>query len=129
METSEADVYAAGDISAFPLKQEGGTVTRIEHVGHARLSAAHAMAEMLKPGSTDEYDYLPYFYSRVFDLHWDVSHLQHRLHPWACRKRGVGSLRHHVACFRSTAAVQVSGLAGLRGLNAFWLARWRLEPG
>ena len=72
MKTSEPDVYAAGDIAAFPLKREGGSLTRMEHVSHARLSAALAMAEMLKPGSTEEYDYLPYFYSRIFDLHWEV---------------------------------------------------------
>ena len=72
MKTSQPDVYAAGDIAAFPLKRSGGSLTRMEHVSHARLSAAVAMAEMLKPGSTHEYDYLPYFYSRIFDLHWEV---------------------------------------------------------
>ncbi|KAK9843571.1 hypothetical protein WJX84_001392 [Apatococcus fuscideae] len=71
MKTSQPDVYAAGDIAAFPLKRSGGSLTRMEHVSHARLSAAVAMAEMLKPGSTHEYDYLPYFYSRIFDLHWE----------------------------------------------------------
>ena len=35
-----------------------------------RLTAAHAMAEMLSPGSAGEYDYLPFFYSRVFSLSW-----------------------------------------------------------
>ncbi len=75
MKTSESDVWAAGDIAAFPLKREGGSLTRMEHVSHARLSAALAMAEMLKPGSTDDYDYLPYFYSRIFDLHWEVGML------------------------------------------------------
>lgn len=73
MKTSDPNVYAAGDIVAFPLKREGGNLTRVEHVGHARASAALAMAEMLKPDSEPEYDYLPHLYSRIFDLHWEVS--------------------------------------------------------
>lgn len=33
-----------------------------------RLSAAHAVKAIF--GSTETYDYLPYFYSREFDLAW-----------------------------------------------------------
>lgn len=33
-----------------------------------RLSAAHAVKAIY--GSTEPYDYLPYFYSREFDLAW-----------------------------------------------------------
>lgn len=33
-----------------------------------RLSAAHAVKAIY--GSTEAYDYLPYFYSREFDLAW-----------------------------------------------------------
>ena len=33
-----------------------------------RLSAAHAVKAIF--GSQEEYDYLPYFYSREFDLAW-----------------------------------------------------------
>ena len=39
----------------------------MEHVAHARASAAHAAKAVLDPSSAETYDYLPYFYSRVFE--------------------------------------------------------------
>ena len=38
-----------------------------EHVAHARASAAHAAAAVLDPSNAAAYQYLPYFYSRVFE--------------------------------------------------------------
>jgi monodehydroascorbate reductase (NADH) len=70
MATSVPGVYAVGDVAAFPLKVAGGGHTRQEHVTNARLSAAHAMADAMAPGSAGEYDYQPFFYSRVFSLSW-----------------------------------------------------------
>lgn len=66
--SSNPDVYAIGDIATFPLKKYGGKSTRMEHVAHARQSATHVIKALF--GSTEEYDYLPYFYSRVFNLSW-----------------------------------------------------------
>ena len=66
--SSHPDVFAAGDVAAFPLQREGGRLVRQEHVVHARQSAAHAMRGMM--GAPGTYDYLPYFYSRVFSLSW-----------------------------------------------------------
>lgn len=64
MQTSNADVYAIGDIAAFP-SQYGG-LTRCEHVDNARKSAAQAVqASMGK--NPEPYTYLPYFYSRLFE--------------------------------------------------------------
>lgn len=42
-----------------------------EHVQNCRTSAAHAVASILDP-ATGDYDYLPYFYSRIFNLSWQV---------------------------------------------------------
>ena len=42
-----------------------------EHVQNCRTSAQHAVASMLDP-STGDYDYLPYFYSRIFNLSWQA---------------------------------------------------------
>jgi len=67
-QSSIKDVYAVGDIAAFPLKIYD-RVTRMEHVAHARQSAAHAVEAMFD-NSTADYDYMPYFYSRVFNLSW-----------------------------------------------------------
>lgn len=68
LESSAAGVYAIGDVATFPLAMTGG-MTRMEHVQNARETAAHAVASILGKASGD-YDYLPYFYSRVFDLGW-----------------------------------------------------------
>ncbi|CAN1357154.1 Monodehydroascorbate reductase, partial [Linum perenne] len=54
--TSVPDVYAVGDVATFPMKIYN-EIRRVEHVDHARKSV-------------EEYDYLPYFYSRAFDLSW-----------------------------------------------------------
>ncbi|CAI0469578.1 unnamed protein product, partial [Linum tenue] len=54
--TSVSDVYAVGDVATFPMKIYN-EIRRVEHVDHARKSV-------------EEYDYLPYFYSRAFDLSW-----------------------------------------------------------
>eukprot|EP00933_Yihiella_yeosuensis_P046678 TRINITY_DN42266_c0_g1_i1.p1 TRINITY_DN42266_c0_g1~~TRINITY_DN42266_c0_g1_i1.p1 ORF type:complete len:436 (+),score=115.62 TRINITY_DN42266_c0_g1_i1:72-1379(+) len=64
MQTSDPNVFAVGDVAAFP-SQYGG-ITRCEHVDHARKSASQAVkaAMGLKP---EPYKYLPYFYSRIFE--------------------------------------------------------------
>ncbi|XP_074563482.1 monodehydroascorbate reductase 3, cytosolic-like [Curcuma longa] len=71
-QTSVAGVYAVGDVATFPLKLYNET-RRVEHVDHARKSAEQAVKAIKasEEGKViDEYDYLPYFYSRSFDLSW-----------------------------------------------------------
>ncbi|WVZ74009.1 hypothetical protein U9M48_022245 [Paspalum notatum var. saurae] len=68
MRTSDASVYAVGDVAAFPVKLAGGDVRRLEHVDCARRTARHAVAAAL--GGDGDIDYLPFFYSRVFALSW-----------------------------------------------------------
>ncbi|KAK9117165.1 hypothetical protein Sjap_016112 [Stephania japonica] len=69
MQTSNTSVYAVGDVAAFPVKLFGET-RRLEHVDSARKSARHAVAAIMDPGKTGDFDYLPFFYSRVFSLSW-----------------------------------------------------------
>lgn len=69
--TSVPGVYAIGDVAAFPVKMYGGIVQRQEHVVNCRLSAAHVV-QHIKGVASEEYDYLPYFYSRMFNLSWQV---------------------------------------------------------
>ncbi|KAG0495135.1 hypothetical protein HPP92_006129 [Vanilla planifolia] len=70
--TSVPGVYAVGDVATFPLKLYN-ELRRVEHVDHSRKSAEQA-AKAIKAseeGQTiEEYDYLPFFYSRAFDLSW-----------------------------------------------------------
>jgi monodehydroascorbate reductase (NADH) len=70
--TSVPDVYAVGDVATFPLKLYN-ELRRVEHVDHARKSAIHAVQAIkaAEEGKTiPEYDYLPFFYSRAFNLSW-----------------------------------------------------------
>jgi len=65
MRTSDPNIFAIGDICAFP-SQYGGGERRCEHVDHARKSAAQAVKAAMGK-SPDAYVYTPYFYSRVFE--------------------------------------------------------------
>ncbi|XP_047330540.1 monodehydroascorbate reductase, seedling isozyme-like [Impatiens glandulifera] len=71
-QTSVSGVYAVGDVATFPMKIYD-ELRRVEHVDHARKSAEHAVKAIFASelGETiDAYDYLPYFYSRSFNLSW-----------------------------------------------------------
>ncbi|XP_038875980.1 monodehydroascorbate reductase, chloroplastic/mitochondrial isoform X2 [Benincasa hispida] len=63
--TKVPGIFAVGDVAAFPLKLYD-RVARVEHVDHARRSAQHCVKTLLT-AQTHTYDYLPYFYSRVFE--------------------------------------------------------------
>ncbi|XP_038904751.1 monodehydroascorbate reductase, seedling isozyme-like [Benincasa hispida] len=70
--TSIPDVYAVGDVATYPLKLYN-ELRRVEHVDHARKSAEQAVKAIKaeeEGKSIEEYDYLPYFYSRAFTLSW-----------------------------------------------------------
>lgn len=69
MQSSNSSVYAVGDVACFPVKLFGET-RRLEHVDSSRKSARHAVAAIMEPSKTLEFDYLPFFYSRVFTLSW-----------------------------------------------------------
>ncbi|KAF6157627.1 hypothetical protein GIB67_037200 [Kingdonia uniflora] len=63
--TSVPGIFAVGDVAAFPLKMYN-RIARVEHVDHARRSAQHCVNALLS-AQTHIYDYLPHFYSRVFE--------------------------------------------------------------
>ncbi|KAH7428997.1 hypothetical protein KP509_09G026400 [Ceratopteris richardii] len=70
--TSVPAVYAVGDVATFPLPVYNDK-RRVEHVDHARKSAIQAVQHIKaseEGESIAEYYYLPYFYSRSFDLSW-----------------------------------------------------------
>lgn len=69
LQSSNSSVYAIGDVAAFPVKAFAET-RRLEHVDSARKSAKHAVSAIMEPDKTGEFDYLPFFYSRVFTLSW-----------------------------------------------------------
>jgi NADPH-dependent 2,4-dienoyl-CoA reductase/sulfur reductase-like enzyme len=78
--TSDPHVYAAGDVSEFPLLALGQR-TRAEHWDHAREHGRVVGTNMA--GAEQKYDYLPMFYSDFFDLGWEAVgdvNSQHEVH-------------------------------------------------
>ncbi|XP_070660911.1 monodehydroascorbate reductase 4, peroxisomal-like isoform X1 [Malus domestica] len=69
MQSSNSSVYAVGDVATFPVKVFGES-RRLEHVDSARKSARHAVTAIMERNQVDEFDYLPFFYSRIFTLSW-----------------------------------------------------------
>lgn len=69
LQSSNSSVYAVGDVATFPVKLFGET-RRLEHVDLARKTARHAVAAIMENEKTGEFDYLPFFYSRVFTMSW-----------------------------------------------------------
>lgn len=69
-------VWGVGDVAAFPGSCAVGSpdpsaLLRLEHVNHARASAAHVAAALYGKGAdTAPYAHTPHFYSRVFNLSW-----------------------------------------------------------
>eukprot|EP00198_Chlamydomonas_reinhardtii_P011135 XP_001700472.1 monodehydroascorbate reductase [Chlamydomonas reinhardtii] len=74
MATSVPGVYAVGDVAAFPLTSVATgqeSHVRQEHVTHCRSSAAQAVKAITSTSAPPPaYEYLPFFYSRVFNLSW-----------------------------------------------------------
>ena len=72
-----ADVFAAGDVARFPVPALSGNL-RVEHEDHAKSHGRRVGANMA--GAAEPYDYLPFFYSDLFDLGYEaVGELDSRL--------------------------------------------------
>jgi len=69
MESSNSDIYAAGDIANFPCKALGDR-RRVEHWDNALNSGKYAGRNMA--GEKEAYDYMPYFFSDLFDLGYEA---------------------------------------------------------
>jgi 3-phenylpropionate/trans-cinnamate dioxygenase ferredoxin reductase component len=63
------DVYAAGDVARFPAPALGGT-RRVEHENHANTHGRYVGENMA--GADKPYDYLPFFYSDLFELGYEA---------------------------------------------------------
>ncbi|CAN6574972.1 unnamed protein product [Malus baccata var. baccata] len=86
MQSSNSSVYAVGDVATFPVKVFGES-RRLEHVDSARKSARHAVTAIMERNQVDEFDYLPFFYSRIFTLSWQ----RHIRAYWVRKGQLVGS--------------------------------------
>ena len=69
LQTSDADVYSAGDVASFPYR-ELGERKRVEHWDNAMSQGQLAGENMA--GADKEYDYMPYFFSDLFDFGYEA---------------------------------------------------------
>ena len=69
LETSEKNIYAAGDNTYFPFTALEKK-TRIEHWDNAKSQGKLAGKNMAGAGET--YDYIPYFFSDLFDFGFEA---------------------------------------------------------
>ena len=69
LRTSDPDIYAAGDIAAWPDPLSGKRL-RVEHWDVARRQGLRAGKNMA--GDEKPYTSLPYFYSDIFDLSFEA---------------------------------------------------------
>lgn len=81
LQTSHPDIYSAGDCAAFPYKALG-IVTRVEHWDNALTQGKQAGRNMA--GAGEVYDYMPYFFSDLFDFGYEaVGEVDARMETYA----------------------------------------------
>jgi NADPH-dependent 2,4-dienoyl-CoA reductase/sulfur reductase-like enzyme len=81
LQTSDKDVYAAGDNAYFPYKALGKK-TRVEHWDNALNQGAHAGRNMA--GANQPFTYMSYFFSDLFDFGFEaVGEVDSRLETFA----------------------------------------------
>ncbi len=68
LQTSDPDIYAAGDIAEYESVIHGGDRIRIEHWDVAENQGKAAALSMM--GREDPYDTVPYFFSDLSDWTW-----------------------------------------------------------
>jgi 3-phenylpropionate/trans-cinnamate dioxygenase ferredoxin reductase component len=69
LQTSAPEVYAAGDNTCFPY-QALGTQMRVEHWDNAVNQGKYAGRNLA--GAGQPYDYMPYFYSDLFEFGYEA---------------------------------------------------------
>jgi NADPH-dependent 2,4-dienoyl-CoA reductase/sulfur reductase-like enzyme len=101
LQTSHADVYAAGDVAAF-YNPALGKQLRVEHEDNANTMGKCAGRNMA--GSPQAYEHLPFFYSDLFDLGYEaVGELDSKLETTVDWK---APFKEGVICYRQDGRVR-----------------------
>ena len=81
LQTSNPDIYAAGDIARFPYRALGPAM-RLEHWDNALNQGKHAARNMA--GAHEAFTYMPYFFSDLFEFGYEaVGEVDSRLETFA----------------------------------------------
>jgi NADPH-dependent 2,4-dienoyl-CoA reductase/sulfur reductase-like enzyme len=81
LQTSDPDIYAAGDNALFPY-QALGRQARVEHWDNAVTQGKWAGRNMA--GAAEPFDYMPYFFSDLFEFGYEaVGDVDSRLNTFA----------------------------------------------
>ncbi len=82
LQTSNPDIFAAGDNTLFPYTALGGEMRRVEHWDNAVNQGRYAGHNMVERDQA--YDYMPYFFSDLFDFGYEaVGDVDSRLETFA----------------------------------------------
>jgi NADPH-dependent 2,4-dienoyl-CoA reductase/sulfur reductase-like enzyme len=97
LQTSDPDIYAAGDVAFFPSPSLGKSI-RVEHWNNAQSQGKHVGENMA--GANKPFTYLPYFYSDLFDLGFEaVGELDSRMKTFADWRESAGGGREGVVYY------------------------------
>lgn len=114
LQTSDPDIYAAGDNAYFPFSALGES-TRVEHWDNAKSQGVVAGGNMA--GASKVYDYVPYFFSDLFDFGFeavgDVSAELDNLIDW--KKKGKKGVGYYLSEDGKVRGVLLLGVWGAKG--------------
>jgi 3-phenylpropionate/trans-cinnamate dioxygenase ferredoxin reductase component len=111
LQTSDPDIFAAGDCCSFPHALYGGRRVRLEAWRNAHDHGVFAGRSML--GAVDDYAMTPWFWSDQYDLHLQVSGLVEMGCSVVTRHLGDGAMMNfHLAEDGQLVAVSAIGRLG-----------------
>ncbi|MFF2091317.1 NAD(P)/FAD-dependent oxidoreductase [Paenibacillus sp. NPDC058174] len=112
LNTSDPDIFAAGDCCSFPHPLYGGMRIRLEAWRNAQEQGTHAAGSML--GSNEAYAAVPWFWSDQYDLTLQVTGLPHTARTTVHRSLGAtGDLYFHLTDDYRLAAASAIGRNGI----------------
>lgn len=114
LQTSEPDIYAAGDNTYFPFSALGES-TRVEHWDNAKSQGEVAGENMA--GASKLYDYVPYFFSDLFNFGFeavgDVRSELDNFIDW--KKKGKKGVGYYLSKDGNVRGVLLLGVWGAKG--------------
>ncbi|MCF7890380.1 FAD-dependent oxidoreductase [Candidatus Bipolaricaulota bacterium] len=114
LKTSDPDIYAAGDNAYFPFSALGESL-RVEHWDNAKSQGELAGENMAGAGKT--YDYVPYFFSDLFDFGFEaVGDLNSRLDNFMdWKEKGKTGVGYYLSKDGKVRGVLLVGVWGAKG--------------